>query len=452
MKDSPILDIKNLKITLNQNEHLFIESLVIPRGKFISISGPSGSGKSSIINAIIGINNHRILSGEIFSSDIEKVNLLNLPSDDLRNLRRKKIGYIPQSISSSFSPLHTIGKHLLDIIINEEVDTKYFIDLLQALDLKDTSRILDAYPHQLSGGELQRVLIAFALVNKPSLLLADEITSALDSENENRLIHHIKELAKSNPFTLIWISHKHQTDYFDKSYIVENGVMFESSSPKKIDLSQLDFAQIKNENPTNDCHLVELKNINFNISNKKIIDNFNLSIGKREVIGLKGESGKGKTTLAHIIAGIINIKEGSLINNFDTKRTKVAMVFQHPYNSFNPKMILLDSLLEVLPKKYRKSTNVNSHLSELLLEPSILMKKPNQCSGGELQRLAIIRAFIQEPQLCILDEAFASLDGKSILASLTYIQNYLQKNETSILFISHDDDILKKTCHRVITM
>lgn len=438
---SPILTVDNLSIFRKKDKEnlllLYPLSFTISQNERVGLVGPSGSGKSITMKAILGI-----LPENLFISQ-------NTPIIFHENGNANVVSFIPQNAQLNLNPLITCGNQLLEVVnLVCKLSTKrerynQCIDWLERVGLSDAVRIFNSYPHELSGGQLQRITIAMALIQKPSLILADEPTTALDPILQHQVLTLLFTLADSIQAGVLIISHDVHliSKWTNKLIYLDKGKKVDYISPYQLNLTE----QIKVDDSKET--LLSIKNVSvkfkkglFRPTYFTALSDICLSINKRECVGVIGVSGSGKSTLAKFICGLIPHFEGTVF--FTNSKDKVQMIFQNPFLSLNPKFRVDETLISSLKTIKNKHLLNRQNLIEILdlvgLDESFLSKFPQECSGGEQQRIAIARAICVNPSLLILDESLASLDIERQFSIVNLLNELKQKLNISMLFISHD--------------
>lgn len=438
---SPILTVDNLSIFRKKDkENLLLLhplSFTISQNERVGLVGPSGSGKSITMKAILGI-----LPENLFISQNTPIIFHEIGNSNV-------VSFIPQNAQLNLNPLITCGNQLLEVVnLVCKLSTKrekydQCIDWLEKVGLSDAVRIFNSYPHELSGGQLQRITIAMALIQKPSLILADEPTTALDPILQHQVLTLLFTLADSIQAGVLIISHDvHLISKWTNTLIyLDKGKKVDYISPYQLNLTeQIKVDDIKET-------LLSIKNVSvkfkkglFRPTYFTALSDICLSINKGECVGVIGVSGSGKSTLAKFICGIIPHFEGTVF--FTNPKDKVQMIFQNPFLSLNPKFRVDETLISSLKTIKNKHLLNRQNLIEILdlvgLDESFLSKFPQECSGGEQQRIAIARAICVNPSLLILDESLASLDIERQFSIVNLLNELKQKLNISMLFISHD--------------
>ena len=442
------------------------QDLRINTGEKILLSGPSGIGKTLFGLGLIHLfpKSANIELDIHIQSDGEQS---RPESPEWHEIRRSHIGFIFQQPMAYFNPALTCGDQLLEGMDSTKTiaaGKQTTIELCQRLKIKQSDKIFEYYPHQFSIGELQRLMCAMCLLRKPRLIIADEPFANMDLPLVQILKDVIDEYILENDASLLLISHDEK--------LVENwvnSIWIFNEQRKVVPMSN------NQEGGTSDTIMHEYlpgdanhyvlsarnlvkaydqKNItSFKIHKIKILDGINLSVSRGERIGIMGESGAGKTTLALILAGLIKPDEGTLEgiekDNFSPgkffrrKPSKIQVVFQDPFTSLNPS-------IKVGKQLRNQREKIQNCLSILKLDSGLLDRLPSELSGGELQRLCIIRALLvqPEPELLIFDEALSALDEENRMSVIKLLQKYYP--DISVLYISHRFEHIQKMCNRVL--
>ena len=450
-----MLEVKNLEVNYKENKTaLKGVSFYLKEKETLGIVGESGAGKSALANAILKLHPNASIKGKILFLGKD---LLSLSEKELQQIRGKEIGMVFQDPLSSLNPIMTIGKQINEAFPHSAAT------LLEKVGIDHPQDRLKQYPHELSGGMRQRVLLAIAIAQSPRLLIADEATTALDTETQESILSLVKDLK----LTTIWISHDLRliSKICDRILVLYQGEIVEEGFTKSV---------LENPNHAYTKHLLQstlpksvLKKETLKplltiecltkIYQKPVFENLSLKLFEKEVLGIIGRSGSGKSSLARMIAGLEAPTKGRIlfdeksVLSWKEKAKKIQMVFQDPSSSLNPRMKVRSQLLEPTQIHHLPS-RVEELMQMVSLPMSYLEKYPHQLSGGEKQRVAIARALALNPKLLILDEAVASLDAVTRNEMLKLLLSLKQNLGLSYLFISHDLEAIEAISDRIISL
>jgi len=489
-----ILDINNLNVDfLTEGASINAVrdfSMHINENEIFGLVGESGSGKSTVIKSILRILPAPgvITKGEIKYKDQD---ILELDESELSSLRWSHISVVKQKALNSLNPLLKIKEQIIDTMrAHEQIKTKDAMERCNALmDLVEIDRnYLNSYPHELSGGMRQRVVIAIALALKPELIIMDEPTTALDVVIEKEIILKILDLKSQLGFSLLFITHDLNLilGFADRVGVMLKGELVDIDSAEIIKSGGNNayttklinsIPDVSNYNQSkankNEPELIHVKNLIksysrhasiFSSDKFHAVDGVSFNVNKSEIVGLVGESGSGKSTISKILTKLIDFDGGQILFNGEdisgiTKskdlldyRKRVQMIFQDPFASLNSihtvyhhlsRPILIHRSYDKYSKKERDQLvkkEIIAILKEVDLLPpeEFLYKFPHEMSGGERQRIALARALLVQPQLIIADEPTSMLDMSIRMEILDLLKSLQVKKGISILFITHD--------------
>ena len=455
-----ILDVKQLNASYGQEVVLKDLDFSIKEGEVIGIIGESGIGKSTFLECILRNIHQKVMMNATEMKFLEE-NWLKLDSRKRRDYLRKDIGIIFQNGQHSLDPLFTIGQQLEELMVQPNL-TK-IVETLKMVQLEE--KVLQLYPHELSGGMLQRVMIAMAFINQPKLIIADEPFSALDAPLQKEMMQLMVGLAKQYRTSTILVTHQRELAYqfCTKVLTLEEGYFVD-----KKEVLQEKYSFVRDYGEQKEVFF-QLKNVsNHYLSGDVILQNLTLDISKYEVTGIIGHSGAGKTTLAKILSGFIPYEGSILIAGKELREVlahvkqsyyrRVQYLFQNSLLSFNPNQTIVKSLEEPLRfmRKIKNKTERIQIIQELFtslgLELGWLEKYPYQLSGGQCQRCAIARAILAQPECLICDEITSSLDDVNQDKVIKVLQKVQEETNMTIVLISHNQSLIEAICSTVIVL
>ena len=498
MNNLNLLKIENLKMHINTYDGIVKAvdgvDLEVKTGEIVGIVGESGSGKSLTSRTILKLlpEGGKIISGKVKFQDQD---LLSLSEQDLRKIRGSKISFIFQNPSTFLNPVLKVGDQIAENIILHQNKKKnevneIVINSLNDVGLRNPDKIINCYPHQLSGGMQQRVMIAMAISCKPDLIIADECTTALDVTTQLQILNLLKEISSKIKTAILLITHNLAVVAYlcSRVYVMYGGKTIENaesrmlfSNPQKTYTKNLlnsskQFFDINKQTELNQKKILEIDKINKDFElpgSKKLlraVKNVSLDLMEGEIFGIAGESGSGKTTVANLLMGLMELSSGKItflnkeINLFlreDRKlfRKNIQMVFQDPYGSLNPRKTIGNSLslaikihFKLNEEETKKRVYELLEMVELTPPETFYDRHPHELSGGQQQRIAIARAISTSPKLIITDEAVASLDMSIRSEILKLLKKINSETKVTMIMISHDLSILKNMCKRIAIM
>lgn len=489
-----LLEVNNLSIGFADTKPMQMVvnniSFQVNQGEILGIVGESGSGKSMTALSIMGLQKDtaRITSGEII---IEGSNLLTMSEKKKRSYLGREIAMVFQEPMTSLNPVLKIGEQVSEMLaihtrLSRKEQKERTLEALIEVGLNNPEELYNKYPHELSGGMRQRVMIAMAMICKPKLLIADEPTTALDVSVQAQILALLKKINKEHGISIILISHDlgvirtmcERTIVMTEGKIVEQGLVEDifnnpkqeytkklidavpSIHKKMLGKENVDKSTIKVKNHTpkllsvNGVNIYYYQNGRIRRGDKKqIVKQVSFYIEEGEVVGIVGESGSGKSTLAKAIAGLNMLYEGDIT----CTESRPQMVFQDPYSSLNQaKRVqwILEEPLKIkggFSKEERKRL-VREKLIEVGLSEQVGNRYVYQLSGGQRQRVCIAAALMLQSKFIILDEAVSALDVTIQRQILNLLMELKEKHNLTYLFISHDMNVIHEICDRVIVM
>jgi peptide/nickel transport system ATP-binding protein len=460
-------------------------SLTLDRGEVLGLIGESGAGKSTIGIAAMGYarGGCRIASGSIRFDGTE---LTDKTPEQLRALRGRRISYIAQSAAASFNPAQTLIWQIVETAVVEhgmptDEATHRAIEMFTRLNLPDPERIGDRYPHELSGGQLQRCMISMAMICRPDLIIFDEPTTALDVTTQIEVLASAREVTRAFNSAAIYITHDLAvvSQVANRIMVLKDGREVESGPTRQIidrparEYTRKLLSASSSDNPAGKpdtgTPLLEITNVTAAYGNKLVVlEDITTSVGRGETVALVGESGSGKSTLARVVSGLLPPIEGNVIFDGEElprsagKRSndllrRMQVIYQMPDTALNPRHRIGKTLGRPLTFYFgMKGDERRQRIGELLkmveLDPSYANRLPGELSGGEKQRVCIARALAAKPDLIICDEVTSALDqivASEVLELLGRLQASLS---VSYLFITHDLNTVKLISDRIVIL
>ena len=462
-------------------------SLQLRRGEVIGLIGESGAGKSTIGLASMGYTRRNcfIVGGQIVFGGAD---LRALDPEGRRALRGLKLSYIAQSAAASFNPAITLMDQVCEAPVRHAVMSRAqaeaaAIQLFRELDLPNPETIGSRYPHQVSGGQLQRVMAAMAMVGRPEVIVFDEPTTALDVTTQVECLAAFRKLIREHGAAALYITHDLAVvaQIADRIMVLKRGKMVEFGDATQIlqEPRQEYTRRLVRErteghnfiavNGANAAPVLAVENVTANyVGRPKVIDDVSLQIYRGDTLAVVGESGSGKSTLARVVTGLLPRVAGDvrfngaslaprLKNRPRDQLRRIQMIYQMPDVALNPQQTLLDVIGRPVSFYFKRPrAQVRERVLELLrqmdLPESFIDRKTSELSGGQKQRVSIARALAAEPDLIICDEVTSALDqlvGEEILRLLKRLQDELG---VAYMFITHDLGAVKRIANKVVVM
>ena len=490
--NSVILDVQGMRVAVRTDigdGPVLVDdvSLQLRRGEVIGLIGESGAGKSTIGLASMGYTRRDcfIVGGNIIYGDTD---IRTISPDRRRALRGPKIAYIAQSAAASFNPAHTLMEQVCEASVRHGVLTAAearaaAIELFRELDLPSPETIGSRYPHQVSGGQLQRVMAAMAMVAKPDILIFDEPTTALDVTTQVECLAAFRKLIHEHGTAALYITHDLAVvaQIADRIMVLRHGKMIEFGDsrqilqqPKEEYTRRLVSERVAGHTfvetgGVNQVPILAIEHVTASYPGKpKVIDDVTLDVRRGDTVAVVGESGSGKSTLARVVTGLLPRITGDVRFNGASlpprlsqrsrdQLRRVQMIYQMPDVALNPQHTLLETIGRPVSFYFNRSREeARARVVELLrqmdLPESFITRKTSELSGGQKQRVSVARALAAEPDLIICDEVTSALDqlvGEEILRLLKKLQNELG---VAYLFITHDLGTVKRIANKVAVM
>ncbi|KAA1176567.1 ABC transporter ATP-binding protein [Rhizobium tropici] len=499
-RPAPLLRVSDLSVSYGPNQVVTDVGFELSRGKSLALIGESGSGKSTIARTVLRL----LPSGARATGRVEfdGQEVLGLSERSFRPLRGRAIGFVPQDPGNSLNPVRAIGAQAMEAAAlldepNKAIRKALILETFAQVGLDNPQRVYDSYPHQLSGGMLQRVLIGLAVLPRPLLLVADEPTSALDVTIQKRILDLLSKLQHELDISLLLITHDLAiaAERADSLVVLKDGGIQETgrtaavfSSPASAYAKKL-HADVPALNPDRYARLrdsgfrflrteaskvpkIEVSGVTktFAVDDKVLtaVNDVSFSVPAGTTHALVGESGSGKTTTIRLLLGLDEPDTGtiSVAGEELTGRSRqslrsvwrhLQLVYQNPFTSLDPSWTVEQLVREPLdrfkigtPKE--RTEGVREALANVGLGEHLLSRKPTALSGGQRQRVAIARSLVLKPDVIVLDEPTSALDV-TVQADIIDVLLSLQANlGLTYVFVSHDLALVRQLAHTVSVM
>ena len=488
MSDELILEIKGLRLeSITGSVIVDNVDVKVHRGEVLGLIGESGAGKSTIglssmSYARAGVH---IAGGEVL---IGGVNIRALNADGRRGMRGKRVAYIAQSATAAFNPAHTLMDQvceapLMHKLMNRTEAEAWARQLFKALDLPDPENFGARYPHQASGGQLQRAMAAMAMSCRPDVLVLDEPTTALDVTTQIEVLILLKSLIHQYNTAAIYITHDLAVvaQVADRIKVLRHGKEVEEGATRQIlHEAKQDYtarlvavrgaaaSERADATTVKDTTVLSIKDCQAYYGAFHVVKGVTLDVKLGETVAVVGESGSGKSTLARVVTGLLPPKSGeitfqgkalprSLKERTKELKQRIQLVYQIPDVAINPRQSLMEIIgrpvqfyFGVGRKEMEARAKELMNLVELPVE--FLSRRPGQLSGGQKQRVCIARALAAKPDMIILDEPTSALDPLVAEEILTLLRKLQRELNLSYILITHDLDVVHRIAHRTAVM
>ncbi|EFL10348.1 MULTISPECIES: ABC transporter ATP-binding protein [Actinomycetes] len=485
-----VLDIRDLRVSYADGATAVDGlSLSVAPGEIVAVVGESGSGKSTAALAVLGLlpGSARVTG----SIDLAGQNVLDLRGEDLRKLRGPAAGMVFQEPMTALNPLRTIGFQLAEAIRNHDParlrHRRYHdrcAELLDRVGVPEPAARLKQYPHELSGGLRQRVMIAIALAAGPKLIIADEPTTALDVTVQQQILDLLRDIREHEGTATLLITHNMGVvaDVADRVAVLRNGKLVEEAPAAELfEAPKADYTRellaavpqlgsFSHEPAAHDSRkpVLALSNVVVEYGGRQVVNDVSLSVSPGEIVGLVGESGSGKTTLGNCALGLVTPKSGSVEvlggplpkgtgRSARAVRRQIGAVFQDPASSLDPRMTVAQTVAEPLvvhtsAGRGERQRRVRELVDAVELPESVLGRYGHELSGGQRQRVSLARALVLGPKLLIADEPTSALDVSVQAAVLEVFRRLHREFGFGCLFVSHDLAVVDSLCDRVAVL
>jgi len=495
-----LLDIRDLTVSYRSRrgaQHTAVDgvSLTVEPGEVVALVGETGSGKTTTAHAVLGLlaPAATVQSGQVL---LNSTDIRGWSRKRLETVRGRAVGLVPQDPGSALDPLRTVGWQIAETLrVHGERDQRVLDarvqELLERVGLPDR-RIAGAYPHELSGGMRQRVLIAAALALRPGLLIADEPTSALDVTVQRRILDLLDELRAQDGTGVLFVTHDlgAAAERADRIVVMQGGRVVDAGTVADVVTGTgSDYTRrlVRNAPALNPAPLrpvppppapsavpaIEVHGLGKEFAGRgrepvRAVSDVSFTVAAGTTHAVVGESGSGKSTTARILLGFESATTGSArVHGTDMAtlsgaarrrfRRQIQLVYQNPFGSLNPRMTVLDIVAEPLrnfPSGSRRERRAAAAglLERVALGPAFHHRRPRELSGGQRQRVAIARALVLDPSVVVLDEPVSALDVSVQAQILDLLAELQRERGLTYLFISHDLGVVRQVSDTVTVM
>jgi peptide/nickel transport system ATP-binding protein len=459
-------------------------SFSLPKGRVLGLIGESGAGKSTIgLSALAyGRGSVRITGGEVL---LNGQDILKLGKSGIRKLRGDRVCYVSQSAAAAFNPAHRLGDQVIEATVAHKLMTveearARATYLFSVLGLPNPKTFGERYPHQVSGGQLQRAMTAMALCSNPELIVFDEPTTALDVTTQIDVLAAIKHAIEETHTVALYITHDLAVvaQISDDIMVLRQGKTVEYGTTQQIieapaqDYTRalVNVRQARKEEATDQSdRQLKIENVTAGYSNGfKVLHDVSLHLPKGQTLAVVGESGSGKSTLARVITGLLPPVSGTV--TFDGKvltpalkqrsrddLRRIQLIYQMADTAMNPRQTVRDIIGRPLTFYYglrgaAKTARVKELLEQIEMGSGFVDRYPAELSGGQKQRVAIARALAAEPELILCDEPTSALDPLVAEGILSLLMRLQAETQVSYMFITHDIAIVRAIADSVAVM
>jgi peptide/nickel transport system ATP-binding protein len=492
--EGEILDVRNLRIeavTETGTRVTLVEDVgfTLKAGEVLGLIGESGAGKSTIglSTLVYARTGCQITGGQILFHGRD---LRGLDIKGRQNLRGVKVAYIAQSAAAAFNPAHTIFEQVCEVALQHGVMNRAqarmdAIRLFKELDLPNPDAFGSRYPHQVSGGQLQRAMAAMAMIAKPDLLVFDEPTTALDVTTQVEVLASFKKLIREHRTAALYITHDLAVvaQIADRIMVLRRGKMVEEGDATQIlQRPEMEYTRMLvaervaaeqskfvEGHAEGDRPILEVKNIVASYRGTvKVIDDVSIDLRRGDTLAIVGESGSGKSTLARVIVGLLPGQKGDILfdgtslsprleDRSKDQLRRIQMIYQMPDVALNPRQTLFDIIGRPVQFYFGQSRLlVRERVQELLrqidLPPEYMTRRPHELSGGQKQRVCIARALAAKPDIIICDEVTSALDPLVADEILRLLRRIQDETGVAFLFITHDLGTVRRIANKVAVM
>jgi peptide/nickel transport system ATP-binding protein len=491
----PLLSVSDLSVAYGAHTVAEAVSFDLRAGESLALIGESGSGKTTVARTILRLlpDEARVLGGRV---EFRGREVGRLSEREFRPLRGRQLGFVPQDPGHALNPVRRIGAQAQEAAalvddLDRGLRRERILETFTEVGLPDPERVYDAYPHQLSGGMLQRVLIGLAILPRPALIVADEPTSGLDVTIQKVVLDLFEELKASLGISLLFITHDLAlaAERADQLLVLKDGVVQESGPATQVftaprsDYARELQADVPALNPDRyrQIHIarnsaernalgdqISVRSICKSFGDVLAVDDVSFAVQRGKTHALVGESGSGKTTTVRLLLGLERPDAGEIVlgevpvpehskSQWRAVRRNLQLVYQNPFTSLDPTWRVGRIIAEPLDRfgvgdKSERRERVREALESVGLAQDLITRKPGHLSGGQRQRVAIARALVLRPEVLVLDEPTSALDVTVQAGIIELLFGLQAELGLTYLFVSHDLSLVRQLADTVSVM
>ncbi|WP_052460800.1 ABC transporter ATP-binding protein [Microbacterium gorillae] len=485
-----VVRVQGLTVKVADKEIVSDVSFEIAGGEILGLVGQSGSGKTTVSMALLGYTRRgaRLTDGAV---EVAGVDVRALSAAQLRAFRGRRVTYVPQDPRASLNPALTVRRQLAEVLVSspesltKEQIENLILECLGSVGLPATREFARRYPHQLSGGQLQRVGIAMAIIDRPEVLVLDEPTTGLDVTTQRRILDLVRGLCTEYGIAGLYVTHDLSViaEIADRVIVMHDGVIVEEGEVETVFEDPRDeytrrllraAPDINAELPPRTApeadagRVLAVADLDAGYRRNQVLHDLTFELGRGECLAIVGESGSGKSTLSRAIIGLHPQYTGRILwqdrelPRRAARRSRemvkdLQYIFQSPFTALNPRMTVEESVgfahrMAFHATAAQRRAAVRDAVERVHLPANVLTKLPGSLSGGERQRVAIARALVTEPSILVCDEVTASLDVLIQASIIDLLAELKREGGLSLLFVTHDLALVRSFADRVLVL
>ncbi|MBK8100742.1 MAG: ABC transporter ATP-binding protein [Planctomycetes bacterium] len=432
----PVLQVTDFELARVDGWRVAVPRLELTGGGVVALFGPSGCGKTSVLTALFGLLPHSKCRGSValFGQDLAARN----PAAR-RQMLRHDVAWVMQDAHGALDPFVAIGRQVVQATGRSPAE---IVAELQRLGIGDAAELIRRRPHEISGGQAQRVLLAVAFLRRPRLVVADEPSASLDGGNFAELVERLRELQQRHQTAVLMATHDHRLLTALQARVLgfaEGRFVPASPQPAPWPLR-------KQGHGVGSQEVLAARGVHVRLGDRPVLSGVDVGIRRGEIVALVGESGAGKSTLARVLAGHLLPTGGEVIR--PSRKNAVQLLFQDAPGTLTPGRAIGSLLAEAQAPFFQPLATAR----QIGIEPALLARTGDGLSGGERRRAALLRVLAVQPDVLVLDEPTASLDRQSAVQVMQVLLEQQAHRGLALLVITHDEDLARTIAHRVLRL